>query len=222
VNCQDAHRSFFALLDGQLALTERAPVEIHLRQCDRCQDELERLRKRPVLLRAVWRARLALSATVQDVSLPRLVAPAREFLSCCPPRVVPVAAAVTLLVVLVTYGFQRQAELATTLAERPAVPSSTVEASYPVPSPEPIAESEPAILPAPPSLTSPSPAPQSERITTARPPAKPLASLHDARPRVAADAVVAPARKPSAVWIIGRTKDEQIAPEPEPVRRDRD
>ena len=222
VNCHDAQRSFVALLDGQLALTERAPVEIHLRQCDRCQDELERLRRRSALLRALWRARLALGATLQDPSLPRLLALAREFLSRCPPRVLPVAAAVTLLVVLVTYGFQRQAELATTPAERPASPSSVVEASSPVPSPEPIAESGPAILPAPPILTSPSPALQSERITTTRPQAKAMARLHDARPRVAADAVAALARRPSAVWIIGRTKDEQIAQESEPVRRDRD
>jgi len=218
VNCHDAYRSFFALLDGQLALTERAPVEIHLRQCDRCQAELERLRRRPRLLRAAWRARRALGAALQDLSLPRLVAPTREFLSHCPPRVLPVAAAVTLLVVLVTYGFQRQAELAPTPVERP--PSPMIEA--PVPSPEPIAKREPSILPLAPDPTSPSPGHGGERITSSSPQAKPMARLHDARPRVSRDAVVATARTPSAAWIIGRTKDEQIAPEPEPVRRDRD
>ena len=220
MNCHDAHRSFFALLDGQLPLTERAPVEIHLRQCDRCQAELERLRRRPPLLRAVWRARRALGAALQDFSLGGLVAPAREFLSRCPPRVFPVAAAVTLLVVLVTYGFQRQAELAPTPAERPPAPSPMIEA--PVRSPEPIATREPAILPVAPDPTSPSSGHGGERITSSSPQAKPIARLHDARPRVARDAVVATARKPSAAWIIGHTKDEQIAPEPEPVRRDRD
>lgn len=220
MNCHDAHRSFFALLDGQLALTERAPVEIHLRQCDRCQAELERLRRRSPLLRCVWRARRALGATLQDLSLSRFVAPTREFVSRCPPRVLPVAAAVTLLVVLVTYGFQRQAELATTPAERPTAPSPVIEA--PVPSPEPIAKGEPSVLPLAPGPTSPSPAHQGERITTSRPPAKPLARLHDPGLRVAGDAGGVTSRKPSAVWIIGRTKDEQIPPEPEPVRRDRD
>lgn len=217
MNCHDAHRSFFALLDGQLPLTERAPVEIHLRQCDRCQAELERLRRRSPLLRGAWRARRALGAALQDLSLRGLVAPAREFLSRCPPRVFPVTAAVTLLVVLVTYGFQRQAELAPTPVERP--PSPMIEA--PVPSPEPIAKREPSILPLAPDPTSPSSG-HGERITSSSPQAKPIARLHDARPRVTREAVVATARKPSAAWIIGHTKDEQIAPEPEPVRRDRD
>jgi hypothetical protein len=148
------------------------------------------------------------------------VAPTREFLSRCPPRVFPGAAAVTLLVVLVTYGFQRQAELAPTPAERPPVPSPMIEA--PVPSPEPIAKSEPSILPLAPDPPPPSPGHGGERITSPRPQAKSMARLHDARPRVARDAVAATARKPSAAWIIGHTKDEQIAPEPEPVRRDRD
>jgi Putative zinc-finger len=216
VNCHDVHRSFFALLDGQLALTERAPLEIHLRQCDRCQAELERLRRRSPLRRAVWRARRALEATCQDLSL----APTREFLSRCPPRVFPVAAGVTLLVMLVTYGFQRQAELATTPAERPVAASPMIEA--PVPSPEPIAKSEPSILPSAPGPTSPSPGHQDQQIPVARPKAKAMARLHDGQPRGVGEAVVAMARKPSAVWIIGRTKDEQITPEPEPVRRDRD
>lgn len=220
MNCHDAYRSFFALLDGQLALTERAPVEIHLRQCDRCQAELERLRRRPPLLRAVRRARCSLGGRFENISVPRLVAPTREFLSRCPPRVLPVAAAVTLLVVLVMYGFQRQAELAPTPAERPPAPSPMIEA--PLPSPEPIAKREPSILPLAPDPTSPSPGHSGERITSSSPQAKPMARLHDARPRVARDAVIATARKPSAAWIIGRTKDEQIAPEPEPVRRDRD
>jgi len=220
VNCHDAYRSFFALLDGQLALTERAPVEIHLRQCDRCQAELERLRRRPRLLRAAWRARRALGAALQDLSLPRLVAPTREFLSRRPPRVFPVAAAVTLLVVLVMYAFQRQAELAPTPAERPPAPSPMVEA--PVPMPEPIAKRAPSILPLAPDPTSSSPGHGVERITSSSPQAKPMARLHDARPRVSRDAVVATARQPSAAWIIGRTQDEQIASEPEPVRRDRD
>jgi len=131
-----------------------------------------------------------------------------------------VAAAVTLLVVLVTYGFQRQAELAPTPAERPAVASPMIEA--PGPSPEPIAKHEPSLLPLAPGPTSPTAGHGVVPITSSHPQAKPTARLHDARPRVAGDAVVATARKPSAVWIIGRTKDEQIALEPEPVRRDRD
>jgi hypothetical protein len=148
------------------------------------------------------------------------VAPTREFLSRCPPRVFPGAAAVTLLVVLVTYGFQRQAELAPTPVDRPPAPSPMIGA--PVPSPEPIAKHEPSILPLAPGPTSPTAGHGVVQITSSHPQAKPTARLHDARPRVARDAVVATARKPSAIWIIGRTKDEQIAPEPEPVRRDRD
>src|SRR5262249_59941798 len=110
------------------------------------------------------------------------VAPAGDFLSRRPPRVFRGGAAVTRLVVLVMYAFQRQAELAPTPAERPPAPSPMVEA--PVPMPEPIAKRAPSILPLAPDPTSSSPGHGVERITSSSPQAKPMSTLHDPPPRL--------------------------------------
>src|SRR6266851_1861004 len=44
MNCQDARELFSALLDEHIGLTERVPLEAHLRECEACQLELEALR----------------------------------------------------------------------------------------------------------------------------------------------------------------------------------
>jgi len=44
MNCQDARAYFSDLLDSHIGLTERIPLEAHLRECEACQHELEGLR----------------------------------------------------------------------------------------------------------------------------------------------------------------------------------
>jgi len=44
MNCQDARAYVSDLLDSHIGLTERVPLEAHLRECEACQRELEGLR----------------------------------------------------------------------------------------------------------------------------------------------------------------------------------
>ena len=44
MNCQDARAYFSDLLESHIGLTERIPLEAHLRECEVCQRELEGLR----------------------------------------------------------------------------------------------------------------------------------------------------------------------------------
>jgi len=57
MNCQDARAYFSDLLDSHIGLTERIPLEAHLRECEVCQRELEglRLSERAHPLPAAWR-----------------------------------------------------------------------------------------------------------------------------------------------------------------------
>ena len=73
MNCKDARKEFLTLLGGALALTERAPLEIHLDECPRCCWELERLQRKSALPRAIWRAGLALGT----LDMLEAVAPSR-------------------------------------------------------------------------------------------------------------------------------------------------
>src|SRR5712692_5165006 len=57
MNCQDARAYFSDLLDSHIGLTERVPLEAHLRECEACQQELEgvRLSERERPRPAAWR-----------------------------------------------------------------------------------------------------------------------------------------------------------------------
>jgi hypothetical protein len=227
MNCKDARKEFLTLLDGDLGLTERAPLEVHLDECRECWWELERLQRRSALPRAIWRARLALGnlGLLEAVSLAKTIKelPRRAF-SRVPSRVFLVAVTVALMVVLVTYGFQRRSEL------RMALDHGAPEAS-PVRQDSPRPASPPAA-----ALASESEAPTiSPKPGAAAPVSGPTAIPH-ARPRLGAvpglhAAVAAPVRptagaKPpagsSALWVMGHTRDEQIVPETAVVRQDRD
>jgi len=60
MNCQDAREHFSALLDAHIGLTERVPLEAHLRECEACQKELEGLRLGERPHPAAWRPNLKL------------------------------------------------------------------------------------------------------------------------------------------------------------------
>jgi len=119
-------------------LTERAPLEVHLDECSECWWELERLQRKSALPRAIWRARFALGnlGLLEAVSLAKTISqvPRRAF-SRVPSRVFLVAVTVALMVVLVTYGFQRRSELGAALdhgvPEASPVPSGFTSAGLP-------------------------------------------------------------------------------------------
>jgi hypothetical protein len=60
MNCQDAREHFSELLDAHIGLTERVPLEAHLRECEACQQELEALRVSERPRPPVWRPNLTL------------------------------------------------------------------------------------------------------------------------------------------------------------------
>src|SRR5712691_2349850 len=60
MNCQDAREHFSALLDAHIGLTERVPLEAHLRECEACQQELEGLRLAERPHPVAWRPNLKL------------------------------------------------------------------------------------------------------------------------------------------------------------------
>src|SRR3989304_2278216 len=55
LTCQDASECFSELLESHIGLTELAPLEAHLRECEACQQELEALRLRERPRPAAWR-----------------------------------------------------------------------------------------------------------------------------------------------------------------------
>jgi hypothetical protein len=225
MNCKDARNEFLTLLDGDFGLTERAPLEVHLDECRECWWELERLQRKSALPRAIWRARFALGnlGLLEGVSLAKTISrlPRRAF-SGVPSRVFLVAVTVALMVVLVTYGFQRRSELGTAL-DHGAPEASPVRQDSPRPASPPAAalasQSEAPTISPTPGATVPVSAPT--EIPRARPRlgAGPRAATVDPiRPTAGAK----PPAGPSARWVMGHTRDEQIVPETAVVRQDRD
>jgi hypothetical protein len=224
MNCKETRKAFVALLDGDLALTERAPVEVHVDQCVGCWARLERLRRQPVLLRTMWRARVALSSP--DSLLDAVTRLRRHMFYRAPSRVIPMAAAVTVMVVVATYGIQRWTEPA-------AAPEASPVRNTPAPSirpplaatESPAASAMPQLAPAPEPSEAPAAEVRPEPGRQSRERSRPAARAQVASPargKVSVGAS-APEAQSGTVWALGSSKDEQNAlPEPEPVRRDRD
>ena len=226
MNCKDTRQAFVALLDGDLALTERAPVEVHLDQCIACWANFERLRTQPAPLRAFWRVRVAMSSV--DSLLDAAARLRRQAFSRVPARVIPMTAAVTIMVVMATYGIQRWTEPATAPEASPVRRAPGPPIQPPIASTEPITPSamapaapaaEPAVAPV--TRTKPEPG------RTSRDRAHPVAKAQIASPAPARAAVATPAptveAKTGITWVLGNSKDEQtVLPESEPVRRERD
>lgn len=226
MNCKDTRKAFVALLDGDLALTERAPIEVHLDRCIACWARLESLRSQPAPLRTVWRIRVALGSL--DSLLDAIARLRRQMFSRLPSRVVPMAAAVTVMVVAATYGIQRWTEPAMAPEASPVRHTPASRIPPPLTSPEPASQSTlapvaPLTEPAVASVTKPKAEPSRIPRDRPRPVAKAQVSSPDpVRPPVAAPAPTAEAR-PAPAWVLGNSKDEQnVLPESETVRRERD
>ena len=222
MNCKETRKAFVALLDGDLALTERAPVEVHLDRCIACWAKFESLRSQPALLRTVWRARIALSSV--DGLLDAGSRFRRQIFHRVPLKIIPLAAVVTIMVVVATYGIQRWTEPA-------AAPEASPVRHAPAPSRPPLASTEASTpgAPAPAALMTeateePAPKPKAESSTRlSRDRARPVAKAQAALPARSSVAAPAAGARPGPVWALGNSRDEQnVLPESETVRRDRD
>ncbi len=202
MNCQEARESLSMLLDGDLGLTERVPLELHVNACDGCQRRLAHLeelreleqRARPAPRPVHWRPILApgfvakaLGAIrTEDVTtrLRRLVA------EKVPSRQLAVAAAVPLLVMLAVFLFERGFTMGSGMRQRPAAaPAETRSEAPVVPPVASIAPTPPTIVtPVVPTRVAPPPA-----VVTQPVPAKPTPPADKSR---SAEAKVTAARAP--------------------------
>src|SRR5436309_14096203 len=141
MNCQEARESFPVLLEESLGLTDRVPLELHVNTCEGCQRQLAHLqelkelkeleqRARPAPRPIHWRPILAPGLVkkalgvmrVEDVTtrLRRLVAEKVR------SRQLAVAAAVSLVVMLAVFVFERGFTVGSATPQRPvAAPAET-------------------------------------------------------------------------------------------------
>jgi hypothetical protein len=77
MNCQDARALFPDLLEAAIGLTERVPLEAHLRQCETCQHELEALRTSERPRPPAWRPNLDFATKALDRLRPAAGIPPR-------------------------------------------------------------------------------------------------------------------------------------------------
>src|SRR5215467_3420643 len=241
MNCQEARESFSMLLDGELGLTERVPLELHVNACEGCQRRLEYLRElreleqraRPAPRPVHWRPILApgfvekalgaIRAEDMTTRLRRLVA------EKVPSRQLAVAAAVALLVMLAVFIFERGFPVGWGMRQRPvAAPAETRSEVPVVPPAASIAPALPTIAtpvvpthvaPPPAVATEPVPAKQPDVVTqpAAAKPAPPADKPHSAETEVAAARL--PEAKaidvksaPRAARSEGSPKDERASP----------
>jgi hypothetical protein len=162
---------------------------------------------------------------LEAVSLAKTIKelPWRAF-SRVPSRAFLVAVTVALMVVLVTYGFQRRSELGTAL-DHGAPEASPARQDSPRPASQPAAalasQSEAPTISPKPGAAAPVSGPT--EILRARPRQGAISGLRAAavdpiRPTAGAK----PPAGSSALWVMGHTRDEQIVPETAVVRQDRD
>jgi peptidoglycan-associated lipoprotein len=138
MNCQEARESFSVLLEGNLGLTDRVPLELHVNTCEGCQRQLAHLQElkeleqraraapRPIHWQPILAPGLVKKALgvmrVEDVTtrLSRLVAEKVR------SRQLAVAAAVPLVVMLAVFVFDRGFTVGSGTRQRPvAAPAET-------------------------------------------------------------------------------------------------
>jgi len=205
------------LLEGDLGLTERVPLELHVNACDGCQRRLAHLqelreleqRARPAPRPVHWRPILAPGFVVkalgairaEDVTtrLRRLVA------EKVPSRQLAVAAAVPLLVMLAVFIFERGFTVGSGMRQRPAAAPAETRGEAPVVPPvASIAPTPPTIAtPVVPTRMAPPPA-----VVTQPVPAKP--------PAVVTQPV--PAKPPAVVTQPVSAKPPAVVTQPAPAK----
>jgi len=228
MNCQEARDSLSMLLDGDIGLTERVPLELHVSSCEGCQRRLAHLQEmrelehrsrpvpRPFHWRAIhwrpmhWRPILApgfmekalgaMRAEDMTIRLRRLVA------EKVPSRQLAVAAAIPLLVMFAVLVFERGFTVGATMRLRPAAPLETRSDTPVAPSVASIAPSPLAVMkPVVPDSVPPPPASVNQPA--------PLPEAPAITPALSPPSVATPAAPPKAAPSIDkpRSVETQVA-----------
>lgn len=139
------------LLDGDIGLTERVPLELHVNTCAECRQQLANLQmlrdrpQRPAPRPVHWRPMLAagLVGRALEAIRPEDVATwlRRSVIERVPPRHLAVAAAVPLVLTLALFLFERGFTVGVAMRQRPASAPASMRNSPPAPT----ASTEPAI-----------------------------------------------------------------------------
>ena len=159
------------LLDGDIGLTERVPLELHVNTCAECRQKLADLQmlrdppQRPAPRPVHWRPMLAagLVGRALEAIRPDDVATwlRRSVIERVPPKHLAVAAAVPLVLTLAIFVFERGFTVGVAMRQRPPsapaamrsspqAPTASTEPAIPSQSPPAAAASaEPALSPAP-------------------------------------------------------------------------
>ena len=164
------------LLDGDLGLTERVPLELHVNTCAECRQRLADLQTIKVVEdgpapRAVyhWPPVLAAGLVGRALGVIRtddVASRLRRFVvERFPPRHLAVAAAVPLVVTLAIFVFERGFAVGTAMRQRPPTAPLAMRSSPPAATPptaistEPIIPTPRPLPPAPPAQSTSSPPP---------------------------------------------------------------
>ena len=200
MNCQDARESLSTLLDGDIGLTERVPLELHVNTCVECGQKLadlqalrlvaDRPAPRPVH-HWHWPPVLAADAVGRALGLMRpddvATRMRRLVIDRFPPRHLAIAAVVPLMAILAIFVFERGFKVGEAMRQRAASSPAVVAQGPPTPAAPRAVGVEPAV---------PAPAP------AAAPPALPPRPVAQPRPSAAS----ADAPKP------GQTKTLETKP----------
>lgn len=186
MNCQDARESLSTLLDGDIGLTERVPLELHVNMCGECRQrlvELQRLReipRRPPPRPVHWRPLLAAGMVGRALEAFRpedVVTRVRRFVAArIPSRHLAVAAAVPLALTLAIFLFERGFTIGAAMRQRAPSAPAAMRSSPPaspapaVPGPAIPSQGTPAAAP---SAHSGSPPPPAARALVAPSPVTP-------------------------------------------------
>lgn len=189
------------LLDGDLGLTERVPLELHVNTCGECRQKLADLQVAkiaeerpapppvhhwpPILVDGLVGKALGAMRTDDAASRVR-----RFLLERFPPRNLAAAAAVPLVVMLAIFVFERGFAVGTAMRQRPSSAPAAMRSGPPAPTSPTVASPDPvASPPRPPAPPSPSP------TSPAPPPARTQSPLAQVAPPTRAVETKGPERK---------------------------
>ena len=193
MNCQEARDSLSMLLDGNIGLTERVPLELHVNSCEGCQRRLvhlqelreleqrprpmpRRIQWRPIQWRPIhwlpvhWRPFLAPGFVEKALGVMRAedvtIRLRRLVAEKVPSRQLALAAAIPLVVMVAALVFERGFIVGSTMHQRPVAPLESMSDTPVAPLAASIAPSSPAVLkPVVPEPVAPPPAPVDQPAT---------------------------------------------------------
>jgi len=177
MNCQEARESLSTLLDGDIGLTERVPLELHVSACADCREKLADLQAvrlvadepapRPVH-HWHWPPVLAADTVGRALGFMRredVVTHMRRLVfDRVPPRHLAIAAAVPLIAILAIFVFERGFKIGAAMRQRTASPSASVVLGPPSPA-APRARFVERVPPVPPPASAPQSLPARAVVT---------------------------------------------------------